>query len=91
MAEFARASEPIDTTEDPELEARWQQLVRAVIDAKADALAARQACVDAERARGSLLTASDEAVAAVAAAHAAYAAAGARVAAASAAMKTGSL
>jgi hypothetical protein len=82
---------PIDTTGDPVLEAKWQALVDEVIDAKAAAADARAACIAAERDRGPLHLASEEAHAAVAAAHDAYRAAGKRVEAAAQAIKAGDL
>lgn len=44
MGSFAA---PVDTTGDPELEARWQALVQAVVDAKAAVDAARTEMGDA--------------------------------------------
>lgn len=85
------AHEPIDTSGDPELEARWQAVVAEVIDAKAAAAAARAAVVEAERARGKVSKATPAALAAVDEAMAKYRAAGERVVRAAAAMKAGDL
>jgi hypothetical protein len=83
------AARPIDTTDDPELEARWQALVREVIDAKAAAADARDLLIAAELRRGPIPLATPKALREVEAAQAAYRAAGERVAAAADAMKSG--
>ncbi len=83
--------DPIDTTGDPELEARWQAVVREVIDAKAAIAEARHACVAAERERGPLPDATPEALAKVSAAHEAYNKAVERLAEASRRMKAGDI
>lgn len=90
MADDA-AGAPVDTTGDPELEARWRALVDAVIDAKAATAAAKQAWGDACDERGPVDTATPEAVAAAEAAKAAYDEACAAVDAAQERMKAGDL
>lgn len=69
---MASTGAPIDTTGDPEEEAKWQALVDVVIAAKADAAAKRQVWSDACDARGPIRDATPEACAAVDAAKAAY-------------------
>ena len=83
--------EPVDTTGNPALEARWQALVQEVIDAKKAALDALAACVEAERERGPLDRASSDGIAQVEEAHAAYSAAIERVREAGERMKAGDL
>jgi hypothetical protein len=92
------APEPIDTTGDPVLEAKWQALVLEVIDAKEAATAARERLVIAEQAiaKASLAEDPDEfevhpVVVAHREARVAYEAAVVRVAAAAARMKAGDL
>lgn len=82
---------PVDTADNPELEAKWQALVDAVVDAKAEASARKQAWVEACNARGSILTATPEAIEAADAAKAAYDEATAEVEAAQERMKAGDL
>ena len=83
--------EPIDTTGDADLEAKWQALVGAVVDAKAAAQEAKLAWADACAARGSILTATPEAAAAADEAKAAYDEACKTVDEAAARMKAGDL
>jgi hypothetical protein len=83
--------DPVDTTGDPVLEAKWQALVDEVIAAKAAAMAAREACILAEQERGAPDQATPAALAKVAETHDAYRAAGERVKRASEAMKAGEL
>lgn len=89
MASSAAHNEPIDTTDDPVLEAKWQALVQAVVDAKTAAATAKRAWGDACDERGPDTSASPEAHAKVAAAKAAYDAACAAVDEAGARMKAG--
>ena len=83
--------DPVDTTDDPELEARWQALVHAVVDAKTAAQDAKLAWSDACDARGPIHLATPEALAAVAAAKSTYDEACVAVDAAQARMKAGDL
>ena len=82
---------PIDTTDDPVLEAKWQALVQAVVDAKAEAATRKLAWAEACEARGSIINATPEAIAAAEAAKAAYDEATAAVEAAQERMKAGDL
>ena len=89
MASSTAPNEPTDTTGDPVLEAEWQALVHAVVDAKAAAAAAKRAWGDACDERGPYTSAPPEAHAKVADAKAAYDAACAAVDVAAARMKAG--
>ena len=82
---------PVDTTDDPELEVRWQALVQGVIDAKAEAERRKTTWAEACRDRGPVDRATPEAIAAVAAAKADYDQAAAAVKAAGERMKAGQL
>jgi hypothetical protein len=87
--------EPIDTTGDPALEARWQALVDKVAAAKADAIKARGALVEAEQAVAVFRSGGHDVPGKVAEAEAkarhAYRAAGKRLDEASKRMKAGDL
>lgn len=82
---------PVDTTGDSVLEAKWQTLVRAVIDAKNDVGKRRRAWHEACVARGPIQHATPEASAAADAAKAAYETAKQSVLDRGAAMKAGVL
>lgn len=82
---------PVDTTGDPVLEAKWQALVRAVIDAKDEVEKKRWAWHEACVARGPVQHATPEACAAADAAKAAYETAKQSVLDRGAAMKAGVL
>lgn len=91
-----RASAPphkpaIDTTGKPGLEAKWQALVRGVIDAKAAADSKRKAWADACQRRGPAQTATAKALADVDKAKAEYDRAVAAVKSAGERMKAGDL
>lgn len=91
MARSDAPKEPVDTTGDPVLEAKWQALVQGVIDAKAEAATKRDAWAEACDARGPLHTATPEGVAAAEDAKAEYDAALQAVLDAGARMKAGDL